>query len=155
MGRLTYSAIASLDGYVADEQGRWDWSEPDDEVHAFVNDRTRPIRTHLLGRRMYDVLVAWETMDEPEPEMRDFVEIWRGSDKVVYSRTLQAPRSARARIERSFDPEGVRERKAAGDCAIGRPDLGAQALSAGLVDELDLYLSPVVVGGGTPALPAG
>jgi dihydrofolate reductase len=155
VGRLTYSAIASLDGYVADENGGWDWSAPDDEVHAFVNDRTRPIRTHLLGRRMYDVLVAWETMDDPAPEMRDFAEIWRSSDKVVYSTSLQEPRSERTRIERRFDPDAVRELKAAGDCAIGGPHLAAQALAAGLVDELELYLSPVIVGGGTPALPAG
>jgi dihydrofolate reductase len=155
MGRLTYSAIESLDGYVADEHGRWDWSMPDEEVHAFVNDRTRPIRTHLLGRRMYEVLVAWETMDEPEPEMRDFAEIWRSSDKVVYSTTLEAPRSARTRIERRFDPDAVRALKAAGDCAIGGPELAAQALAAGLVDDVELFLSPVIVGGGTPALPSG
>src|ERR687893_370389 len=155
MGRLIYSAIASLDGYVADEHGRWDWSVPDDEVHAFVNDRTRPIRTHLLGRRMYEVLVAWETMDDPAPEMRDFAEIWRSSDKVVYSTSLQEPRSTRTRIERRFDPYAVRELKAAGDCAIGGPELAAQALAAGLVDEIELFLSPVIVGGGTPALAAG
>ncbi len=155
MGRLTYSAIASLDGYVADEHGRWDWSAPDDEVHAFVNDRTRPIRTHLLGRRMYEVLVAWETMDDPAPEMRDFAEIWRSSDKVVYSTSLQEPRSARTRIERRFDPDGVRQLKAAGDCSIGGPALAGQAFAAGLVDAVELFLSPVIVGGGTPALPDG
>lgn len=155
MGRLIYSAIASLDGYVADEHGRWDWSAPDDEVHAFVNDRTRPIRTHLLGRRMYGVLVAWETMDDPAPEMRDFAEIWRASDKVVYSTSLEQPRSARTRIERRFDPDAVRELKAAGDCSIGGPGLAGQAFAAGLVDEVELYLSPVIVGGGTPALPDG
>ena len=108
MGELTYAAIASLDGYVADEQGNWDWSMPSEEVHAFVNDRTRGARTHLYGRRMYEVLVAWETMDDPAPEMRDYAEIWRAADKVVYSTTLQEPRSARTRIERRFDPEAVR-----------------------------------------------
>ena len=155
MGRLTYSAIASLDGYVADEQGNWDWSVPDAEVHAFVNDRTRGARTHLYGRRMYEVLVAWETMDDPAPEMRDFADIWRAADKVVYSTTLQEPRSARTRIERTFDPEAVRALKAEGDCAIGGPELAGQALAAGLVDRIELLLSPVVVGGGKRALPDG
>jgi dihydrofolate reductase len=155
MGRLTYSAIASLDGYVADEHGRWDWSMPSEEVHAFVNDRLRPARTHLYGRRMYEVLVAWETMDDPAPVMRDFAEIWRAADKVVYSTTLAEPRSARTRIERSFDPDAVRAIKALGDCAIGGPELAGRALAAGLVDDVELLLSPVIVGGGTPALPAG
>jgi dihydrofolate reductase len=154
-GTLTYSAIASLDGYVADEFGSWDWSVPSDEVHAFVNERTRPFRTHLLGRRMYDVLVAWETMDDPAPLMREFAEIWRAADKVVYSRTLQEPRSARTRIERSFDPDAVRALKGAGDCVIGGPELAGEALAAGLVDDVELLLSPVIVGGGTRAFPAG
>ena len=155
MGRLTYSAIASLDGYVADEHGRFDWAEPSYEVHAFVNDRIRPARTHLYGRRMYEVLVAWETMDDPAPEMRDFAEIWRAADKVVYSTTLQEPRSARTRIDRRFDPEAVRAIKAQGDCTIGGPELAGQALAAGVVDEVELFLSPVIVGGGTRALPDG
>ena len=155
MGRLTYSAIASLDGYVADEFGSWDWSTPSEEVHAFVNERTRGVRTHLLGRRMYEVLVAWETMDDPDPVMGEFAEIWRAADKVVYSRTLQEPRSARTRIERSFDPDAVRELKAAGDCVIGGPELAGEALAAGLVDDVELLLSPVIVGGGKHVLPAG
>src|SRR5215207_5341507 len=91
VGKLLYSAITSLDGYVADEHGKWDWSVPDHEVHAVVNDLTRPFGTWLLGRRMYDVLVAWETMDDPDPIMREFAAVWRGADKVVYSRTLDAP----------------------------------------------------------------
>ena len=155
MGRLTYSAIASLDGYVADEQGNWDWSVPDAEVHAFVNDRTRGARTHLYGRRMYEVLVAWETMDDPAPEMRDFAEIWRAADKVVYSTTLQEPRSARTRIERTFDPDAVRALKVEGDCVIGGAGLAGVAMREGLVDEVQLLLSPVIVGGGTRALPDG
>ena len=155
MGRLIYSAIASLDGYVADEHGRWDWSVPSAEVHAFVNDRMGPVRTHLLGRRMYEVLVAWETMDDPAPLMRDFAQIWRAADKVVYSTTLQEPRSARTRNERSFDPDAVRQLKAQGGCLIGGPELAGQALAAGLVDEVELFLSPVIVGGGTRALPDG
>jgi dihydrofolate reductase len=158
MAALHYSAICSLDGYVADEQGSFDWAAPDEEVHAFVNDLERPVGTQLCGRRTYEVLVAWETMptgpDEPAA-IRDFAELWRSTDKVVYSTTLEAPSSARTRIERTFDPEAVRRLKetASADLSIGGPNLGAQAMRAGLVDELHLFLTPVVVGGGTRALP--
>jgi dihydrofolate reductase len=157
MAKLVYAAIASLDGYVADRSGRWDWSVPDEEVHTAVNDLTRGVATFLLGRRMYDVLVAWETMDtrdQPAP-IRDFAEIWKGADKVVYSRTLEAPSSARTRVEREFDPEAVRRMVDAGqgDLSVAGPELAAQAMRAGLVDEVHLFLSPVVVGGGTPAFP--
>ena len=155
MGQLIYSAIASLDGYVADEHGRWDWSVPDPEVHAFVNDLTRPARTHLYGRRMYDVLVAWETMDDPAPEMQDFAQIWRSAEKVVYSTTLQDVSSARTRLERTFDPGAVRTIKEQGDCVIGGAGLAGVAMREGLVDEVQLLLSPVIVGGGTRALPDG
>jgi dihydrofolate reductase len=155
VSRLVYSALASLDGYVADEQGRFDWAAPDAEVHAFVNDLVRPVGTHLYGRRMYEVLVAWETMDDPEPVIRDFAQIWRAADKVVYSRTLEEVSSARTRIEREFDPEAVRAMKAEGNLTVAGPELAAQAIRAGLVDEYHLFLSPVIVGGGTPALPAG
>jgi len=155
MGRLVYSAIASLDGYIADEQGDFDWSAPDDEVHAFVNDLTRPARTHLLGRRMYEVLAVWETMDDPAPEMQDFAQIWRAAEKVVYSTTLQEVSSRRTRIERSFEPDAVRAIKAQGDCTVGGAALAAEAMRAGLVDEVQLLLSPVIVGGGTRALPDG
>ncbi|HMJ34375.1 MAG TPA: dihydrofolate reductase family protein [Baekduia sp.] len=156
-GRLIFSAISSLDGYVADADGKFDWSVPDEEVHAFVNDLERPIGTYLYGRRMYDVLVAWETIDDPTPVARDFAQIWRAADKVVYSRTLEAPCSARTRIEPEFDPDAVRALKAAAgrDLSVGGPELAAEALRAGLVDELQLFLSPVVVGGGTRALPEG
>jgi hypothetical protein len=105
VGNLIYSAIASLDGYVADANGRFDWGEPDEEVHAFVNDLERSAGTHLYGRRLYEVMVAWETIDDEQPQMRDFAEIWRAADKVVYSRTLETVSSARTRIEREFDPE--------------------------------------------------
>ena len=155
MGRLVYSAIASLDGYIADADGKWDWSFPSTEVHAFVNDLTRPARTHLLGRRMYEVLVAWETMDDPAPEMQDFAQIWRAADKVVYSTTLQEVATARTRIERSFEPDAVRAIKEQGDCTVGGAALAAEALRAGLVDEVQLLLSPVIIGGGTRALPDG
>jgi dihydrofolate reductase len=157
MGKMIYSAIASLDGYVADEDGNFDWAEPDEEVHTFVNDLGRPVGTYLYGRRMYEVMVAWEALtlvDQP-PVMRDFAEIWRAAYKVVYSRTLQAVSSARTRIERDFDAERVREMKAAGgrDLTVGGPDLAAQAFRAGLVDECHLFLAPIVVGGGKQSLP--
>jgi len=157
VARLIYSAIASLDGYVADEEGKFDWSMPDEDVHAYVNDLARPLGTWLLGRRMYEVLSAWETMDDEEPVMSDFAEIWRSADKVVYSRTLEAPSTARTRIEPQFDPDAVRRMKAeAGrDLCIAGPELAAQAFRAGLVDEIQLYLSPVIVGAGKPALPDG
>lgn len=157
MAKLIYSAIASLDGYVADEEGTWDWSVPDAAVHALVNDLTRPLGTWLLGRRLYEVLAAWETIDDEEPVIRDFAEIWRSADKVVYSRTLQTVSTARTRVERAFDPEAVRGMKAASerDLSIGGPELAALAFHAGLMDEIQLFLSPIIVGAGNPALPAG
>jgi dihydrofolate reductase len=157
MARLIYSALASLDGYVADRDGTFDWAAPDDEVHRFVNDLQRQVGTMLLGRRMYDVLVAWETMDTAgQPgSIRDFADLWRAADKVVYSRTLERATSARTRIERAFDPEAVRSLKVSADrdLSIGGPDLAGQAIRAGLVDEIELFLSPISVGGGTRALP--
>jgi dihydrofolate reductase len=157
MAKLIYSAIASLDGYIEDEDGKFDWAAPDEQVHAFVNDLERPVGTHLYGRRMYEVLVPWETMDDPEPVMRDYAEIWRAADKVVYSTTLEEPSSARTRIEREFDPEAVRQLKetADRDLAVGGPALAAEALRAGLVDQIQLFINPIVVGGGKPALPDG
>jgi dihydrofolate reductase len=159
MARLIYSAIASLDGYVADEHGKFDLLAPGAEVHAFVNDLERPVGTHLYGRRMYEVMVWWETMETAgQPDvMRDFAEIWWAADKIVYSRTLDAVASERTRIEREFEPETVRQMKASTerDISIGGPDLAGQALAAGLVDECHLFLSPVLMGGGTRALPDG
>lgn len=157
MGNLIYSGITSLDGYVADEDGNFDWSVPDDDVHTFVNDLERPVGTYLYGRRMYEVMVAWETMplDGQPPFIRDFAKIWRAADKIVYSRTLQSVSSARTRIERGFDPEAVRQLKlsAAADLSVGGPELAAEAIRAGLVDEWWLLVSPVVVGGGKQVLP--
>jgi dihydrofolate reductase len=152
---LIYSAIASLDGYVADEDGQFGWAAPDEEVHTFVNDLERPIGTYLYGRRMYEVMVAWETLDDEAPVMRDFAQIWRAADKVVYSRTLEAVSSARTRLERDFDPDEIRRLKAAAatDIGVGGPELAGQAIAAGLVDEIHLFLSPIVVGGGNRALP--
>jgi dihydrofolate reductase len=158
MAKLIYSAIASLDGYVADEDGNFEWAAPDEEVHAFVDDLERPVGTYLYGRRMYEVMVAWETMPtgaDQGPAMRDYAEIWRAADKVVYSRTLEAAASARTRIERDFDPDAVRRMKAAAerDISVGGAGLAAHAFRAGLVDECHLLLVPAIVGGGTRALP--
>jgi dihydrofolate reductase len=158
MAKLIYAAITSLDGYVADADGRFDWAEPDVEVHAFVNDLERQVGTYLYGRRMYEVMIAWESDDTIAGEpvvMQDYAAQWRAAEKVVYSRTLQEAPSARTRIERDFEPEAVRELKAAAeqDIAIGGPELAAQALRAALVDECHLFVSPVVVGGGKRALP--
>jgi dihydrofolate reductase len=158
MAKLIYSAIESLDGYVADEDGKWDWSEPDDEVHSFINDLTRHIGTYLLGRRLYEVLAYWESppgiADQPL-YIQDFAEIWRGAEKVVYSRTLESVSTARTRIERDFDPEAVRQMKenADRDIVIGGAELAAQAFEAGLVDELQLFVAPAAVGGGKRSLP--
>ena len=155
MAKLIYSAITSLDGYTADEDGNFDWAAPDEEVHSFVNDLERQVGTYLYGRRMYGVMVAWETMDDLPPLLQDYAEIWKAADKIVYSRTLETVSSARTRLEQDFDPEAVRELKAQAerDLTVGGSDLGAQAIKAGLVDELHLFLTPIVVGGGTQSLP--
>jgi dihydrofolate reductase len=157
--KLIYTAITSLDGFVADEAGNFDWAAPDDEVHSFVNDLERHAGTYLYGRRMYEVMVAWETIATSPEEasvVRDYASIWRAADKVVYSRTLDAVSSARTRLERDFDPEAVRRMKAqaSGDITVGGPHLAAQAISAGLVDEIHLFVSPVLVGGGNRAMPS-
>ncbi|MFN2627022.1 MAG: dihydrofolate reductase family protein [Gaiellaceae bacterium] len=158
MGKLIYSTITSLDGYVADEEGNFDWAAPDAEVHAFVNDLERPLGTYLYGRRMYEVMAAWEAMPvaDQSPPMRDFAEIWRAADKIVYSKTLERVSSARTRIERDFASEAIQELKAAAgpDISVGGPDLAAQAIQARLVDELHLLVTPIVVGGGKSSLPA-
>jgi dihydrofolate reductase len=158
MAKLIYSAIASLDGYIADKDGNFEWAVPDEEVHTFINDLERPVGTYLYGRRMYEVMAGWETdpaLAGQAPYLRDFANIWQAADKVVYSTTLATPSTARTRIERAFDPEAVRRMKAAADAdlSVGGPDLAAQAFRAGLVDELHLLLAPVVVGGGNQALP--
>jgi dihydrofolate reductase len=160
VAKLLYLAIASLDGYVEDESGRFDWAAPDEEVHSFVNDLERPVGTHLYGRRLYETMVYWETAHTAEgqpPHILDYAEIWQAAEKVVYSRTLAEASSARTRIERDFDPEAVRELKAAADrdLTVGGAELAGQALAAGLVDELQLLLAPILVGGGKPALPDG
>ena len=158
MAKLIYSAITSLDGYIADEDGNFDWAGPDEEVHSFVNDLERPVGTYLYGRRMYEVMAPWETdptLADQSRVMRDFAQLWQAADKIVYSKTLQTPSSARTRIEPDFDPEAVRQLKTQTDrdLTVGGPDLAAQAIKAGLVDEFHLFFVPIVVGGGNQALP--
>lgn len=160
MGTLIYTAIASLDGYVEDEAGRFDWSAPDEEVHAFVNDLERPIGTHLYGRRLYETMVFWETATADADEsavFADYARIWRAADKIVYSRSLQGACSARTRIEHEFDPATVEHLKgsSSADLTIGGAELAGTAIGAGLVDECHLFLCPIVIGGGKRALPDG
>jgi dihydrofolate reductase len=160
MATLSYSAITSLDGYIEDEGGRFDWAEPDEEVHTFVNDLERPVGTYLYGRRMYEVMASWETAlteaGRPSYE-RDFAEIWQAAEKVVYSRMLERPWTARTRLEHSFDPDAVRRLKAEADreITVAGPGLAAQAIRTGLVDECHFFVVPVVVGGGKRSLPDG
>lgn len=158
MARLIYSAITSLDGYIEDENGKFDWAEPDEEVHTFVNDLQRGVGTYLYGRRLYEVMAVWEDPDTvagQPPYIKEFAEIWQAADKIVYSKTLQTVSTARTRLERDFDPEAVREMKASSgrDLLVGGPNLAAHAIEAGLVDEYHLFLAPIVVGGGKRNLP--
>jgi dihydrofolate reductase len=160
MAKLTYTAITSLDGYIEDESGRFDWAEPDPEVHEFVNDLERPVGTYLYGRRMYETMAVWQTVGrEPgtPPEEVAFAEVWRAADKVVYSRMLDAVSTPRTRLERAFDPDAVWRMKEAADrdLTVSGPDLAFHAFRAGLVDEVHLFQFPVIVGGGKPGLPRG
>jgi dihydrofolate reductase len=160
MARLIYSAIMSLDGYIEDEDGKFGWAEPDEEVHRFVNDLEEAAGTYLYGRRMYETMIGWETdpsLAASSPVMREFAEMWQAADKVVYSTTLTRPSTARTRIEPEFDPDGVRRLKAAAnhDVLVGGPGLASHMFRAGLVDELHLFAVPTAVGGGKPALPRG
>jgi len=158
VAKLIYAAIASLDGYVEDDEGNFDWAAPDEEVHAFVNDLERPVGTYLYGRRMYETMVYWETAHndgDPPGVTRDFAEIWRAAEKIVYSRTLQTVSSARTRLERDFDPDAIRRLKESSrsPIAIGGAELAGQAIANGLVDECHLLLVPIVIGAGKRALP--
>ncbi len=159
MAKLIYSAICSLDGYVEDAHGGFGWAAPDEEVHAFVNDLERPVGTYLYGRRMYQTMLYWETAQTipgQPPVIQDFTRIWQATEKIVYSRTIESASSARTRIERNFDPGEIRRLKATApaDITVGGADLAAQAINARLVDQLRLFLAPVVVGAGKRALPA-
>jgi dihydrofolate reductase len=158
MGKLVYSAITSLDGYINDEDGRFEWAAPDDELHAFVNEMERPIGTYLYGRRMYETMAVWGDADFVEgkpPLILDYAGIWQAADKIVYSRTLEAVSTERTRLEREFDADAVRALKeqSEADLSVGGSGLAGEALRAGLVDQCDLFLHPIVVGGGTPSLP--
>jgi dihydrofolate reductase len=157
MARLIYTAITSLDGYVADAAGKFDWAEPDEEVHQFVNDLERPIGTYLCGRRLYETMVFWETaLDPGQPSfVQDYARIWQAADKIVYSRTLETVSSARTRIEKDFDADAVRQMKSTAerDISVGGAELGGEAMRAGLVDEIHTFLAPVIVGGGKRSLP--
>jgi dihydrofolate reductase len=158
MAKLIYSTIASLDGYIADEEGNFDWAEPDEEVHVFANDLTRPVGTFLYGRRMYETMAGWETDPSHAASSdfaRDFARLWQAADKIVFSRTLESAPTARTRIERDFNPDAVRQLKASAgnDLTVAGPELAAHAFRAGLVDECHLIIAPSVVGGGKRALP--
>jgi len=158
MARLIYSAISSLDGYIEDMNGQFDWAAPDEEVHGFINNLERSAGTHLYGRRMYEMMTAWETdpsLAAESPPLRDFAEIWQAANKIVYSKTLQAVSTRKTQLERNFDPAAIRQLKqtAAQDILIGGPELAAHAFRAGLIDEYHLFLTPIIVGGGKPALP--
>jgi dihydrofolate reductase len=157
VGKLTYLFLASLDGFVVDREGNFDWAAPTDEVHAAVNEYSRSVGTYLLGRRMYEVLLAWETLDTSDepPVIADFARIWHDADKIVYSSSLREVSSERTRIEPTFDPQAVAELKATSgrDLGIGGPGLAAHAFRAGLVDEIQLFVVPHVVGGGTALFP--
>jgi dihydrofolate reductase len=159
MAKLIYTAITSLDGYVADKDSNFDWAMPDDEVHTFINWLERSSGTYLYGRRMYETMAGWETdstLAEQSPIMRNFAELWQAADKVVYSKTLETASTAKTRLERDFDPEAVRQMKTAAgrDLMVGGPELAAHAFKAGLVDECHLFITPIVVGGGKQSLPA-
>jgi dihydrofolate reductase len=159
MAKLLYVMNVSLDGYIADQDGNLDWTAPDEEYYAFVNDLERPVGTYLYGRRLYELMAVWETdpaAAAQSPPAQEFAQLWQAADKVVYSRTLEAAATTRTRIERDFDPHAVRHLKAAAgrDLTVGGPTLGAQAITAGLVDEYHLFVWPVVVGGGKRFLPS-
>ena len=158
MAKLIYSTLASLDGYIEDSTGAFQWAAPDEQVFTFINDLDRPLGLYLYGRRRYEIMTYWETANtdrsQTEPE-RDYRQIWQAADKIVYSRMLPAPTSTRTRLERNFDPAAVRQLKqsSTSDLSIGGADLAGQAMTAGLVDECQLFLAPIAVGGGKPALP--
>jgi dihydrofolate reductase len=157
MAKLIYTTITSLDGYIEDAEGRFDWAEPDEEIHTFVNDLERPIGTYLYGRRLYETMVYWERPPDGNqpPFVQDYADIWQRADKIVYSRTLQTVSSVRTRIERAFDPETVRQQKVSADAdiSVGGAELASRAIEAGLVDEYHMFLAPVVVGAGKRSLP--
>ena len=159
MAHLIYSALSSLDGYIEDMEGNFDWAAPDEEVHRFINDLERAVGTYLIGRRMYETMMVWETdpnLAADSPLTRDYAEIWQAANKIVYSRTLETVSTRKTQLERTFDPEAIRQLKetVTEDITIGGPELAAHAFRAGLIDECQLFLAPIMVGGGKPSLPA-
>ena len=159
MANLIYVSNVSLDGYIEDEQGSFEWTAPNNEFFAFITDLVRPVGTYLYGRRLYDTMAVWETdpaLAAQSELMADFATVWQAADKVIYSTTLDAVPTARTRLERSFDPVSVRDLKASAtsDLTVGGAHLAAQAFQAGLVDECHLFIHPVLLGGGKPALPS-
>ena len=157
MAKLIYASNMSLDGCTEDEHGALDWAPPDDDVFVSVTGLMRSAGTYLYGRRMYETMAVWETdpaLAGQSDLFSDFAATWRAADKVVYSTTLSAVQTERSRLERSFDPDVVRDLKAAAssDVLVGGPTLAAQALEAGVVDECHLFVWPVLLGGGKPAL---
>lgn len=160
MAKLIYSFLVSMDGYVADEDGKFDWAMPDEEVHAFVNDLQRPVGTYLYGRRLYETMICWETdptLAAQSAVLRDFADQWQAAEKIVYSTTLEQVSTSKTRIERTFSPDALRQLKATAghDLTVGGPGLAAHAIKAGLVDEYQVFLAPIVTGGGKRFLPDG
>ena len=158
MARLIYSAISSLDGYIEDRNGNFDWAAPDEEVHQFVNDLERMAATYLYGRRMYETMMVWETdpnLAADSPITRDFAEMWQAANKIVYSKTLEKVSTSKTELKRNFDPQAIKQLKesAASDISIGGSGLAAHAFRSGLIDECHLFLTPILVGGGKHALP--
>jgi len=158
LGELIYFVISSLDGYIEDKSGKFDWAEPEEEVHRFVNDLERQAGTYLYGRRMYETMRAWETdptLAAASPLMQDFATIWKAADKIVFSSSLEKASTSRTRIERRFHPELIRQLKAnvRHEILIGGPELAGHAFKAGLVDKCHLFLFPIIVGGGKKGLP--
>jgi dihydrofolate reductase len=158
MARLIYSAISSLDGYIEDRDGNFDWAAPDEEVHQFANDLERMAATYLYGRRMYETMMVWETdpsLAADSPITRDFAEVWQAADKIVYSKTLKKVSTSKTELKRTFDAQAIKQLKesAASDISIGGPGLAAHAFRSGLIDECLLFLIPILVGGGKRAWP--
>ncbi len=158
MARLIYSALASLDGYIEDQNGNFDWAMPDEEVHAFINNLERTAGTYLLGRKMYETLMVWETdpsLAADSPLMQDYAQIWQAAEKIVYSKTLTTVPTRKTTLEQNFDPARIKALKktAQQNIVIGGPNLAAHAFSEGLIDEFHLFLMPIVLGGGKPCLP--
>ena len=158
MAKLIYVANVSLDGYIEDAHGSFEWTEPNDEVFTFITDLVRPVGTYLLGRRMYETMAVWETQPDLAAQselMADFANVWQAADKIVYSTTLEVVSTANTRLERRFDPDSVRDMKAsaASDLSVAGPTLATHAFNAGLVDECHLFIYPVLVGQGKPAFP--